>query len=63
VKAWLSQAGVSFEVRNVDEDPTAYDELLARGFRSVPVTIVGELAIVGYQPGALAAAISGAAAG
>lgn len=54
---------MSFEVRNVDEDPTAYDELLARGFRSVPVTLVGELAIVGYRPGALAAAISAPAAG
>ncbi len=63
MKAWLSQAGVPFEVRNVDEDSTAYDELLARGFRSVPVTIVGEQAIVGYQPQALAAAITPPAAG
>ncbi len=52
-----------FELRNVDEDSIAYDELLARGFRSVPVTIVGEQAIVGYQPAALAAAITPPAAG
>ena len=28
-------------MRNVDEDLSAYDELVARGFRTVPVTIVG----------------------
>jgi glutaredoxin len=58
VKAWLSQAGVPFTVRNVDVDLTAYEELLARGFRTVPVTVVDDEAIVGYQPDALAAAIS-----
>ena len=46
-----------FEVRNVDDDLSAYDELVARGFRTVPVTIVGDQAITGYQPDALAAAL------
>jgi glutaredoxin len=63
VKAWLSHAGVPYVVRNVDGDLTAYDELLARGFRTVPVTVIGDDAVVGYQPEALAAAISRAAAG
>ena len=38
---------------NVDEDDRAYDALLARGFRSVPVTIVGDRVIRGYDPAAL----------
>lgn len=47
-----------FTVRNVDVDLTAYEELVARGFRAVPVTVVSGEAIAGYQPDALAAAIS-----
>lgn len=47
-----------FTVRNVDVDLTAYEELMARGFRAVPVTVVDDEAIAGYQPDALAAAIS-----
>jgi hypothetical protein len=39
---------------NVDEDDRAYDALLARGLRSVPVTIVGDLVIRGYDPAASA---------
>jgi glutaredoxin len=58
VKAWLSQAGVAYTLRNVDDDLSAYEELLVRGFRTVPLTVVGDTAIAGYQPEALAAAIS-----
>ena len=52
-----------FEVRNVDEDLSAYEELVARGFRTVPVTFVGTQAITGFQPEALAAALTPPAAG
>jgi glutaredoxin len=63
VKAWLSQAEVAFVVRNVDDDLSAYEELMARGFRTVPVTVIGDEAVSGYQPEALAAALSRAAGG
>jgi glutaredoxin len=63
VKAWLSQAEVAFVVRNVDDDLSAYEELVARGFRTVPVTVIGDEAVTGYQPDALAAALSRAAGG
>ena len=43
--------------RNVDEDHRAYDELLARGLRTVPVTIIGDHVLKGYDPDALAAAV------
>ena len=46
-----------FEARNVDEDDRAYDDLLARGFRSVPVTVIGDRLIKGYDPAALTSAL------
>jgi len=38
----LSREGVPFTAYNVDEDDRAYDELIARGFRTIPVTVFGE---------------------
>jgi glutaredoxin len=54
VKAWLSRAGIRFEERSVMTDDAAYDELLSLGFRRVPVTVIGELMVQGYDPEALA---------
>ncbi len=47
-----------FTAHNVDEDDRAYDELIARGWRTVPVTIIGERVIKGYDVPALEAAIA-----
>lgn len=58
MKAWLSQNGVTFLERNVDEDLDAYHALLALGARSVPLTLVGDVAIAGYQPDRLAEALA-----
>ena len=58
MKEFLSRAGATFTVMNVDEDDRAYDALLARGFRSVPVTIVGDRVIRGYDPAALEQALA-----
>ena len=58
MKEFLSRAGVSFTVRNIDEDEQAYDELVARGVRTVPLTIIGERAVKGYDPVALKNAIA-----
>jgi glutaredoxin len=61
VKELLSQAGVPFVVRDVETDLDAYRELLARGFRTVPVTLVGDdpapEAIVGFDEAALRRAL------
>jgi glutaredoxin len=57
VKEFLSREGVAFTTKNVDEDGQAYNELIGRGFRSIPVTIIGEQAIRGYDPDALRAAL------
>ncbi len=53
VKGFLSQAGLPFTVRDVDDDPGAYDALVAAGFRTVPVTFVGNTAVKGFDRAAL----------
>ena len=59
MKEFLSRAGRTFEIRNVDEDLSAYQELIARGFRTVPVTMIGETAIKGFDEAALTLALEG----
>ena len=58
MKEFLSREGVPFEARNVDEDDRAYAELIARGYRTIPVTFIGERAIRGYDEAALRAALA-----
>ncbi len=57
MKEFLSLEGVTFTAKNVDEDDQAYDELIARGFRSVPVTFVGDEVVKGFDPVALRRAL------
>jgi glutaredoxin len=61
VKQLLSRLGVAFTARNVDEDDRAYDELLALGLRTVPVTLIGARAVKGYDEPAIRAALRDAA--
>ncbi len=58
MKEFLSRAGAAFTVMNVDEDDRAYDALIARGLRTVPVTVVGDQVIRGYDPAALEQALA-----
>jgi glutaredoxin len=58
VKELLSREGLEFTAHNVDEDGRAYDELLARGWRTVPVTVFGDRIVKGYDVPALTAAIA-----
>ena len=58
MKEFLSRAGVPYTAHNVDEDDRAYDELVALGWRTVPVTIIGTQVIKGYDADALEAAIA-----
>jgi glutaredoxin len=63
VKEFLSRAGRSFVERNVDEDEQAYKELVARGWLSVPVTVIGDRSVVGFRPAELRAALAAVPAG
>ena len=58
MKEFLSQAGVPFTAYNVDEDEKAYDDLIARGWRTVPVTIIGDEMVKGFDAAALEKAIA-----
>jgi glutaredoxin len=57
VKEFLSRAGARFTVMNVDEDDRAYDALVARKWRTVPVTVIGDRVVKGYDPAALQRAL------
>ena len=58
MKELLSREGLPFAAHNVDEDERAYDELIARGWRTIPVTVFGDQAVKGYDVPALTAAIA-----
>jgi hypothetical protein len=60
VKEFLSRAGHSFTLKQVDDDFDAYSELIARGFRSVPVTFIGGRAVKGFDEPALRDALAAA---
>jgi hypothetical protein len=57
VKEFLSQAGRAFLERNVDVDTEAYNELVARGWRTVPMTFLGDAVVRGFDQAALQAAL------
>ena len=60
MKEFLSREGHAFAARNVEEDDAAYAELIALGFRVVPVTIIGDHRIKGFDQRALREALSAA---
>ena len=42
-----------FTAHNVDEDEAAHDALIARGWRTVPVTVFGDQVVKGFDVVAL----------
>lgn len=49
MKEFLSRAGRNFTVRSVDEDPAAFNELVSLGLMRIPVTIIGDRVVTGYD--------------
>lgn len=49
VKGFLSQKGVEYEEKAVDEDIDAYREFMELGFRGVPVTIIDGEPVLGFD--------------
>ena len=62
MKEFLSRNGYSFTPRDVDEDDDAYRQLVALGYRTVPVTFVGGRAVKGFDEPALRQALADASA-
>ena len=63
VKEFLSREGHAFETRNIEEDDAAYDELMKLGARSVPVTVIGEQVVTGFDQVRLREALTAAGGG
>jgi glutaredoxin len=57
VKEFLSRNGREFVVKNVDEDPEAFNELVALGLMTIPVTVIDDYVVRGYDEKKLRAAL------
>lgn len=49
MKEFLSRNGLDFAVKNVDEDTAAFNEMVALGLMTIPVTIVDDTVIRGFD--------------
>jgi glutaredoxin len=54
---YLSQKGVQFIERNVGRDPVAREELMALGLTSLPVLLIGDKRLTGFNPAQIDAAL------
>ena len=61
VKEFLSRAGHTFVTKDIEQDPTAYDELVKLGFMVIPVTLVNGQAVKGFDEKALRQALAASA--
>jgi glutaredoxin 3 len=57
---YLSQKGVPFTEKNVGRDPQARQELLALGLTSLPVLVIGDQRVSGFNPARIDAALAAA---
>ena len=57
-KDYLNEKGVEFEEKNVQNDAAARDELISMGYTGVPVLVIGEEEIVGFDRARIDAALA-----
>jgi glutaredoxin 3 len=55
---YLSRKSVPFIEKNIGRDPEARRELLAMGFTSLPVIVIGEEKFSGFDPARIDAALA-----
>ena len=60
VKVYLSRKGFEYTEFNVSENREALKELVTKGHRSTPVTVIGEENVVGYSPAKIDEALEAA---
>ena len=60
VKVYLSRKDIPFTEMNVSLDRDALKNLVTMGYRTTPVTIIGDDKVVGYSPSKLDAALQSA---
>ena len=60
MKAYMTNKNISFDEKDVDADPTLMEKVIQlSGRMMVPVTVVGETVISGFNIGALVSALEG----
>ena len=57
MKEFLSRNGLDFTVKNVDADTEAFNEMVALGLMTIPVTVVDDIVVRGYDEKRLRAAL------
>ena len=55
---YLSQKGVPYTEKNVARGPEAVQELVSMGLRSLPVIVIGDERLSGFNPAAIDAALA-----
>jgi len=55
---YLSQKGVEYTEKNVGYDPQAVQELMSYGLRSLPVIVIGDKRLSGFNPKAIDEALA-----
>ena len=60
VKVYLSRKGFEYTEHNVSTDRDSMKDLVSMGYRSTPVTVIGEEKVVGYSPAKLDEALEAA---
>ena len=60
VKVYLSRKGVEFADYNISTDREALKNLVGMGYRTTPVTVIGDSKVVGYSPAKLDEALAAA---
>lgn len=58
LKTYLTEQNISFEERNIDESEEYAQELHKLGIMSVPLTIIGEKQILGFNPNRIKKALA-----
>lgn len=57
-KDYLKEKGIEFNEKNVQTDAAARDELISMGYTGVPVLVIGEEEIVGFDRARIDAALA-----
>jgi glutaredoxin len=55
---YLSQKGVEFTEKNVSRNPEAVQELMSMGVRSLPLILIGDQQLRGFNPKAIDEALA-----
>ncbi len=58
---YLSQKGVPYVEKNVGRDPQARQELMDLGLTSLPVLLIGDRKLTGFNPAQIDAALAATA--